>query len=94
MHACIHTHTRTRAHTHTHTKIYCSVYSCCYAMIVRRNMHCLVTAGKHINNTQAIARQLLSKWVTVAMDTHATVMILLECNTGNGAFSVVHAEMI
>jgi hypothetical protein len=29
---------------------------CCYATIVTRNMHCFVTAGKHINNIQAIAR--------------------------------------
>jgi hypothetical protein len=28
-------------------------------MIMRRNMHCLVMAGKHVTNIQAIARQLL-----------------------------------
>jgi hypothetical protein len=27
-------------------------------MITRRNVHCLVTAGKHVNNIRAIARQL------------------------------------
>jgi hypothetical protein len=30
----------------------------CYATIARRNMCCLVTAGKHVNNTRAITRQL------------------------------------
>jgi hypothetical protein len=34
----------------------CSVYSCSYATIARRNMLFLVTAGKHVNNSQAIAR--------------------------------------
>jgi hypothetical protein len=55
-------------------------------------MHCLVTAGKHINNTQAIARQLLGKRVPVATDTHAMVKVLLDYNNGNCVFYVVCAE--
>jgi hypothetical protein len=70
------------------------VYSCCYATIARRNTRCFVTAGKHVNNTHAIARQLLSKRVPVAMDTHATVEVLLDYNNGNGVFYVVRAEML
>jgi hypothetical protein len=52
---------------------YCSVYSCCYATITRRNMRCLVTAGKHINNTRIIARQMLGERIPASADTHATV---------------------
>jgi hypothetical protein len=37
--------------------MYCCVYSCCYANIVRRDMRCLITAGKHVNDTRDIARQ-------------------------------------
>jgi hypothetical protein len=51
-------------------------------------------AGKHINNTQAITRQLLGKWVPAAMDTHATVEVLLDYNNGNGVFYVVRAETL
>jgi hypothetical protein len=29
-----------------HLIIYCTLYSCCYATTARRNMRCLVTAGK------------------------------------------------
>jgi hypothetical protein len=29
----------------------------CYATIARRNMRCLVTVDKHVNNIRAIARQ-------------------------------------
>jgi hypothetical protein len=54
----------------------------------------LVTAGKHFNNTGAIARQLLGKWVLAATDTHATVEVLLGYNNGNGVFYVVRAEML
>jgi hypothetical protein len=52
------------------------MYNCCYAMIVRRNMRCLLTASKHINNSRAITRQLLSKWVPMATDRHAAVELL------------------
>jgi hypothetical protein len=52
-------------------------------------MRCLVTAGKHVNNTRAMARQLLGKWVLAA-----TVEVLLDCNKRNGVFSVVSAEML
>jgi hypothetical protein len=52
-------------------------------MITRRNMHCLVTAGNHISNTWAIARQLLCKRVPVARDTHEMVKVMLDCNNGN-----------
>jgi hypothetical protein len=37
--------------------VYCSMLYCCHAMTAWRNMCCLVTAGKHINNIQATARQ-------------------------------------
>jgi outer membrane lipoprotein SlyB len=57
-------------------------------------MRCSVTAGKHINNTRAIARQLLGKRITAAMNTHATVEVLLDCNNGNGVLYVVRAEML
>jgi hypothetical protein len=57
-------------------------------------MHCLVTAGKHVNNTWAVAMQLLDKRVPAATDTHATVEVLLEYNNGNGVFNVVRAEML
>jgi hypothetical protein len=57
-------------------------------------MCCLVTARKHINNTWAIARQLLSKRVPAAMDKHATVKVLLDYNNENDVFYVVHAEML
>jgi hypothetical protein len=57
-------------------------------------MCCLVTAGKHVNNTCGIARQLLSKRVPVATDTHALVKELLDYNNENDAFYVVHAKML
>jgi hypothetical protein len=60
-------------------------------MIARGNMHCLVVISKHTNNTRAIARQLLSKRVPAAVDTHATVEVLLDCNSGNSVFYVVRA---
>jgi hypothetical protein len=59
----------------------------------RDNGCCLVTAGKHVNFTRAIARQLLGKWVPAATDTHATVEVLLVNNNGKGFFYVVRAEM-
>jgi hypothetical protein len=64
-------------------------------MIMTRNMRCLVTASKHVNNTQAIARQTLSKRVPAATDTHTTaVEILFDYNNGSRVFSVVRAEML
>jgi hypothetical protein len=45
------------------------MYNYCYATIARRKMRCLVTAGKYVNNTRAIARQLFGKRVPVAADT-------------------------
>jgi hypothetical protein len=53
-------------------------------------MRCLVTAGKHVNNTQAIARQRAA----AATNTHATVEVLLDYNNGDGVFYVVSAEML
>jgi hypothetical protein len=44
------------------------------------NMRCLVTAGKHVNNTRAIARQLLSTRVSAAPATRAMVEVLLDYN--------------
>lgn len=52
-------------------------------------MHCLEMAGKHVNSTWAITRQLLGKWVPTATDMHA---MLLNYNTENDVFYVVHAE--
>jgi hypothetical protein len=49
-------------------------------------MRSLVTAGKHDNNTRAIARQLLSKWVPATMSMHAAVKVLLDYNNGNRVF--------
>jgi hypothetical protein len=57
-------------------------------------MHCLVTTGKHVNNTRAIARQLLGKRVPTATDMHAAVKVLLDNKNKNGAWYVVHAEML
>jgi hypothetical protein len=49
---------------------------------------------KRVNNTWAIARQLLGKGVPVATNTHVTVEVLLDYNNGNSVFYVVHAEML
>jgi hypothetical protein len=58
-------------------------------------MRYLVTADKHVNNTQAIVRQLLGKRIPAATDTHATVRVLLfDYNNGNRVFYVVRAEML
>jgi hypothetical protein len=70
------------------------VYSCCYATIAGMNMRCLVTASKHINNTRAIARQVLGKRVPAATDRHAKVEVLLDYNNGNDVFCVVRAEIL
>jgi hypothetical protein len=64
------------------------------ATIERRNMRCLVTAGKYVNNTRAITRQLLGKRVPETTDTHATAEVLLRYNIRNGVFYVVRAEML
>jgi hypothetical protein len=57
-------------------------------------MRCLVTAGKHVNNTWAIARQQLDERVPAATDAPAKVEVLLDCNNGNMVFYVVHAEIL
>jgi hypothetical protein len=36
-------------------------------------MCCLVTAGKHVNNTRVIATQLLDKQIPVATDKNKTI---------------------
>jgi hypothetical protein len=54
----------------------------------------MVTADKHVNNTRAIARQPLGKQVPAATDTHATLEVLLDYNSGKGVFYVVRAEML
>jgi hypothetical protein len=74
--------------------IYCNVYSCCYATTARRNTRCIVTAAKHVNNIQAIARQMFGKRVPAAANTHVTVEVLLDYNNGNGVFYVVRAEKL
>jgi hypothetical protein len=51
-------------------------------------------AGKRVNNTQAIVRQLLGKRVPAATNTHATIEVLLNYNNGKGVFYVVRAEML
>jgi hypothetical protein len=61
--------------------------------MARRNIRCLVTAGKHVNNSQAIARELLSKRVPAATDTHGTAEVLLDFNNENVGFYVVRAEI-
>jgi hypothetical protein len=53
----------------------------------------LVMTGKHVNNTSAIARQLLSKRVPEATDADATVELLLDYNNGNAVFYAARAEM-
>jgi hypothetical protein len=58
------------------------------------NSLCLVTAGKPVSNTRAVAREVLGKRVPAASDTHATVEILLGYNSGNGVFCVVRSEML
>jgi hypothetical protein len=55
------------------------------------NMRCLVAASKPVNNTWAIARQLIRKRVPAAKDMHATTDILLDYKNGNGVFYVVRA---
>jgi hypothetical protein len=57
-------------------------------------MRCLVTAGKDVSGSRAIAKQLLGKRCPAATDSHATVEILLDYNSGNGALCVVLAEML
>jgi hypothetical protein len=77
---------------------YCSVYSCCYATIARRNMRCLVKAGKHVNDTRAVARQLLDKCVpaeTVSMQRrgkHASITI--EEFLGNDVLCWIRPEAV
>jgi hypothetical protein len=58
------------------------------------NMHYLLVARKHVNSTQAVARQPLGKQVPAATDMHATVEILLDYNNGNNVFYVVRAKML
>jgi hypothetical protein len=50
-------------------------------------------ASKHVNNTRAIAKQLLGKRAPVVTGTHATVEVLLDYNIGKYVFYVVRAEM-
>jgi hypothetical protein len=57
-------------------------------------MRCLVTVGKHVNNTRAIPRQRLDKHLPAETDTQATVEVLLEYNNGNCVLYVVRAEML
>jgi hypothetical protein len=57
-------------------------------------MCCLVTAGKYVNNTRAIARQLFGKRVPAATDVYATAEVLLNYNSGNGVLYVVRTEML
>jgi hypothetical protein len=49
----------------------------------------LGTAGKHFNNTRAVARQLLGKWDPAATDMHSTVEVLLNYNNRNVVSYVV-----
>jgi hypothetical protein len=55
-------------------------------------MRCLVTVGIQINDTRAVARQLLGKRVPAAMDTHGTIEVLFDYNNGNSVFHVVRAK--
>jgi hypothetical protein len=54
---------------------------------------CLVAAGKHVNNTRVIARQLLCKRIPAATDMLATVEMFLDYNE-NGVFCWVRPEAI
>jgi hypothetical protein len=54
-------------------------------------MRCLLTVGKHVNNTRAIARQLLGMRVPAATDMQSSVDVLLDSNKGNGVFSMLFA---
>jgi hypothetical protein len=56
-------------------------------------MCCFVTAGKHVNNTQVVARQRFCKRVPGTTDTHAVIEVL-DYNSGNGVFYVVRAEKL
>jgi hypothetical protein len=57
-------------------------------------MRCLVTAGKHVNNTSVVARQLLGKRVPAATDMHSTVHVFLKYKNGNDVFYVVRTQML
>jgi bacillopeptidase F (M6 metalloprotease family) len=54
----------------------------------------LVTACKNVNNSQANARQLLSKWIPMAKDSHKTIKVLVDYNNGKGVFHVVRAKIL
>jgi hypothetical protein len=54
----------------------------------------MVTAGKHVDNNWAIARQLLGKQSLAATDTRGTVELLFDYNKGNNVFYVVRFEML
>jgi hypothetical protein len=52
------------------------MYSCYYATRAIRNIRCLITAGKYVNSTRDIARQLLGKQVPAATNTHIIMEIV------------------
>lgn len=56
------------------------------------NCRCLVKACKHVNNTRASVSELIGKRIPTAKDRHATIEVLLSCNSGKGVFYEVHAE--
>jgi hypothetical protein len=62
------------------------LYSCCHATIARKNMRCLLTAVKHVDNIRAIARQLLGKQVPAATNTHSAIEVLLDYNNEKEVF--------
>jgi hypothetical protein len=71
-----------------------SVLYRCYTTIARKNIRCVVTAGKHVKSTWAVARQLLDERFHAETDSRATVEVLLDYNNGNDILYVVHAEML
>jgi hypothetical protein len=71
-----------------------SVYSCCYATFARSNMLCLVTAGKRVNDSRAIARHLVDKRVPAAPNTRTAVEVLLDYDNENDVFCVGRSEML
>jgi hypothetical protein len=71
---------------------YYRAYSCFLYYDSEKECRCLATANKHVNNTDAIARQLLGKRVPVATDTDVTVKVLLDYKNGKGVFYVFFAD--
>jgi hypothetical protein len=66
-------------------------YIRCYAIGGLKRIRFYVMAGKHINNTRTITRQLLVEWVLAATGTHATDEELLHYYNGINVSYMVRA---